>query len=105
MGLASRKGAANLGKEFEVIYPGTSQVVAFDASAQSAALGTNTSVVRLLCTQDCFVLIGQNPTALTNGTCMFLPAGIVEHVAVGGGLKIAAIKSSTAGNLYITEGA
>ena len=72
-------------------------------SAQSAALSASCSVVRLFATQDCFILFGANPTALT--TSHFLPAGVVEYFGCAGGDKIAAIQSSVAGTLYISEGA
>lgn len=88
----------------EAIFPGTSQTRTFTGtSAQSSAITAGVTIVRLFATQDCFVAFGANPTAAA--TSMFLAAGIVEYVGVTGGDKIAAIQSSAAGTLYITEGA
>lgn len=92
---------------FEAIIPGVSQLVAAAvASGQSAALGVGTSLVRLFSTVDCFILVGANPTALVDGTSMFLPGGIVEYFGVTGGQKIAVIAAgASTGSLYVTEGA
>jgi hypothetical protein len=75
--------------------------VAFDDSVQSAAIvGTK---VRLVSTQPCHVAFGANPTAVADGSCFYLPAGVVEIVTVATGEKIAAIKEGeTAGKLFIT---
>lgn len=100
----STKALANQQGHFEAIIPGTSQKVAFTGvSAQSAALGTYTSLVRLFATQDCFIKIAANPTALADGTSMFIAGGIYEYIGVFGGQKIAVIQSTAGGNLYITE--
>lgn len=85
------------------ITPGTSQKVAFDASQQSAAI-TGT-VVRVVSTTDCHLAFGANPTAVADGTCWFLPAGSVEYFRITSGSKIAAVKDSAAGTLFITPAA
>lgn len=105
MDRASGKPISNGGDNFESIYPGVSQKLAFNASAQSAALGAKTSMVQLTSTQDCHLAFGANPTAVADGTGMFLPKGLIVRVGVGPATKIAAIKDSSAGNLFITEGA
>lgn len=102
---ASTKPPSNMGSGFDKIYPGVSQKLAYDATAQSAALGARTSLVRLTPTTDCHVKIGANPVAIADGTCLFLKAGVIEYVGVNPGDKIAAIKDSAGGNLFITEGA
>lgn len=100
----STKVQAQQHEAFEAIYPGASQKLAFTGTTgQSAALGALTTLVRLFCDQDCFVLIGSNPTALNDGTSMFIASGIYEYVGVQPGQKIAAISNGTSGNLYITE--
>lgn len=103
--VASTKPASNTGEGFEAIYLGTSQKVAFDASTQSAALGARTSVVSLYATQDCHIKTGANPTAVADGTNYFLPKLVQRFIGVKPGDKIAAIKDSAGGNLFITEGA
>lgn len=86
-----------------VVKFGASQAVSYDASVQSTAVSANVSVIRVVSTTDCHVLIGTNPTATT--TSAFLPSGVVEYIGIKGGEKIAAIKQSggTAGQLFVTE--
>ena len=106
MNTASGKALSREGHGFEAIYPGTSQKLAYTgASAQSAALQTRTSVVRLVSTSNCHVAFGSNPTAVADGTCLYLPLGVPVNVGVAPGTKIAAIQDSAGGNLFITEGA
>jgi hypothetical protein len=93
------------GFSFPVIYPGTSQDLAFGAaSAQSSAVGAATSVVRVIAkTNDARIAIGANPTATATGT--LCKAGVAEYFACRPGDKLAAIQDSAAGTLNITEGA
>lgn len=88
------------------IYNGVGQKLAFTGTtAQSAALSSRTSVVRISSTQDCHIKTGANPTAVADGTCRFLPKGVIEYMGVQPGDKIAAIQDSAGGNLFILEGA
>lgn len=81
----------------------TTQTVAFTAaSAQSAALGALTNVVRLVPDQDCFVLMGDNPTA-ASATSIRLIANQVEWFGVTPGQRIAVIRSTADGTLRIEE--
>lgn len=94
---------------FPFINPGTSQKVAYDASVRSAAFGSRTTVVRMIASTDCHVAFGSaaapiTPTALSDGTCVFLKAGIEYYFGVIPSSKVAAIKDSAGGNLFITEG-
>lgn len=90
---------------FQAIFPGTSQKKTTSGSSQqSSAVGANTTIVRLYATQDTYVEIGSNPTATTT-TSMFLPLGFVEYFGITPGHKIAYIQSTSAGTLFITEGA
>ncbi len=82
-------------------YPLTSQTVSYDATTQSAAFNTKTHMVRLRATTDCYIAFGANPTA-TSST-HFLAAGETQDFAVFGGDKVAAIKSSVAGSLFVSE--
>lgn len=88
---------------FQAIIPGTSLTRAVaSTTAQSSAFGANTTIVRLRSTTDCFVEFGSNPTATS--ASMFLPSGVTEYFGVVGGSKLAVIRSSADGTLYITEG-
>ena len=81
---------------------GAAQKINFDSSTQSTATSLNTRIVRLVCTTDCHIAIGADPTATTSST--FLPAYSVEYFKLVGGDKIAAIKATSAGALFVTEG-
>lgn len=93
-------------EKFQAICIGTSQVITTSASSQqSTAVSDQTSIVRLFCTKDCFIQIGQNPTVTASGTTgAFLPGGIIEYFGVNPKDKIAVIQASASGTLYITEG-
>ena len=85
------------------VSPGVSQVVAIGgSSAQSSAVGANTTAVLVCSTVACFVAVGANPTAVAN-TSMYLPANTPLFVGLAGGQKVAVIQASGAGSLYITE--
>ncbi len=102
----STKAQAGMHETFETIIPGVSQKLAISASSvQSAAFGASTTVLRLFATNDCYILLGSDPTALADGTCMFVPGGIVDFVGVLPGAKLAVIQFSQNGYLFITEGA
>ncbi len=81
---------------------GTAQRVSFDSSTQSSATAENTRIIRVVATTDCHIATGSNPTATTNST--FLPAYSIEYFKIVGGHKVAAIKATTAGVLFVTEG-
>jgi hypothetical protein len=87
----------------QAVQPGTSQKVALGAaSAQSAAIAA--FLVRVVSQGDCHLAFGANPTAVADGTCAFLPAGIPEYFVVTSGNKIAVIQDTAqaVGNLFIT---
>lgn len=84
---------------------GTPLVVAFDTSTQSTALSASTTLIRLASTTGCWIKIAANPTASVAAGSIYIPAN--TPVFMGGifnGLKVAAIKDTTAGNLSITQG-
>ena len=88
---------------FQSIIPGFSYTISFSAaSATSPAVESDTDVVRVFSTEDCFLKFGSSPTATTSD--MFLPAGIVEYFGMNPGDKIAVIRSVNNGLLYVTEG-
>lgn len=88
-----------------VMLGGSSQKVNFTGtSAQSTALGANTSLVMLHATEDCWVAMGADPTAAATGVgSMFLPANQSYHAGVTPGLEIAVVQDSAGGSLYIYE--
>ncbi len=83
------------------------------ASAQSAAIGTanpgqpgGATICRLASTTDCWIAVGENPTAAANTAgSHYLPAGVVEYVDVPFGHKVAVIQATGAGYLSISAGA
>jgi len=91
---------------FQVISPGTSQVVLVGASSvQASAFSDGVSVVRVFSTADCWLAFGTNPTAEAESAgSMFLPAGMIEYFERKEGEKVAVIQSSSSGKLYVTEG-
>ena len=91
---------------FQVISPGTSQAVTVGAaSVQAAAFGADVSIIRLFSTVDAWVSFGANPTAVIEGSSsMFLPGGVVEYFEINTGEKLAVIRNSASGKLYVTEG-
>lgn len=94
------------GHAVQALKQSTNKVVAISGtSAQSAAFGANTTVVRLATTTDCWVLFGSNPTAVaaTNAGGSFMGAGSVEYWRVDPATKVAVIQDSAAGNLSVTE--
>lgn len=94
------------GAAIPVIYPGASQTVAFTAtSAQSAAVGAQTTIIRVLALgADCRVVIGANPTADAGSTPVM--ARVPEFFAIRPNEKVAVIREGADnGTLNITEGA
>jgi hypothetical protein len=89
---------------------GTTQTVAFDASAAIAnAFGPETYQLRLVANAACCYRIGDGVQTATAADA-FLPANTIEHVIVSPGQRLSAIKAAsnglvaaTAGTLWITE--
>tara|TARA_B100001093_G_C26831087_1_gene1016162 strand:- start:339 stop:653 length:315 start_codon:yes stop_codon:yes gene_type:complete len=82
---------------------GTTQTITTSGSsaATSSGVATSTRVVRIVATEDCHITFATSPTATTS--LPFLPAKQVEYFKITGGHKVAAIQSSTAGTVYVTE--
>lgn len=90
-------------QSFDAIWLGPSQIISTNSSSQqSSAVGSNCSIVKIFCTQDCYIAIGANPTA--SATTAFQPGGIQDYFAIQAGWKVAAVQVSVAGIIYITEG-
>lgn len=89
---------------FPIIRPGNSQKIAFTGtSQQSSAFGVDVSIVQIFATEDCYIKIGADPTANTT-TSSFVPSGFILYYNAVPGEKIAVIRSTANGTLYITEG-
>ena len=89
-----------------------SMVVSEVANTQKITVGTTHAQTAVLTSPyvvfsadvDCFVLQGQNPTALADGTCHPLPANTLLRLKVTPGNKLSLVAAS-AGTAYITPGA
>lgn len=92
-----------LGAVDQALRPDASRTItcAFTASSgQSTAMPDDVSTVRIVANQNCYYTIGANPTATTSHA--YLAAGVVEYIAIKPGEKIAAIRASADGTLFIT---
>jgi hypothetical protein len=93
---------------FQAIFPGGSQKASFTGSSSQVSFtaqeNPSPSVIRLFATKDCWIKIGTDPTALSDGTCVFIASGIVEYFGIPGNNKLAVISNGADGDLYITEG-
>lgn len=100
----STKALANHNQSFECIIPGAAQPLSFtNVSAQNGtAFDAKTTVLELFATEDCFVKRGTNPTA-SAADSHFVPSGISKFIGIKRGEKIACIRLTTSGTLYITE--
>jgi hypothetical protein len=91
---------------------GTSQKVAISTvAASTAAIAAPTGLptgapvpVVLAVDVDAFVRRGANPTAVSDGTDQFVPAGILLRTEVQPGEKLSFITASGSGNAYVTPG-
>lgn len=68
------------------------------ASAQTAVLACN--AVLVVSTTNCHLAFGADPTATTNS--FYLPANVPIAISIDSAHKIAAIRNTADGNLYIT---
>lgn len=97
MAHATRVYAENL-----TMKPGTTVKQAFTATAAATAAITGT-LVRLVATQNCYVLFGSAPVADTSQ--IYLPANVVSFFAFSSGEKVSVVRDSADGNLFITPAA
>jgi len=81
---------------------GLTQNVAYTGTAGTIAnvVPPNCVAVRLVSTTDCFVRIGNNPTATTAD--MYLVAGVPETFGIGLNDKVSAVQVSSGGTIYVT---
>lgn len=91
---------------FPAFKPGTSvKATVGAASVQSSAFGAATTLVRVHVTEDTHLAFGADPTVVADGTGLFMPAGTIEYFGVTPGQKLAHIRNSASGSIYLTEGA
>lgn len=83
---------------------GNSQKVAFtNVSAASTALAAGTKEVLVTVDQPAFMRMSADPTAVADGTDMYLNANVMYRVTVVGGMKLAFIRATAnSGNAWIT---
>jgi hypothetical protein len=91
------------GHPIPVFFPTTTQNKAYTvASAAIAnAVGGEIRLVRVWCTTDCHIKVGITPTATTAD--IPITAKVAEYIPVNGGDKLAAIRISADGVMYVTE--
>lgn len=82
--------------------PAESLKVAYtDTAGTTAALPSNTEVVRVIATTDCFIEIGTSPTAVAD-TGLYLAALVPEYFSCPPSGKVSAIRVTTSGTIYVT---
>lgn len=81
----------------------THQSAAYTTTAGTItnAVGAQTYKVRIVCTTDAFVKVGDAPTATTSDP--LFPASSVEYVTITPGQKISAVQSVAGGTVHVTE--
>jgi len=82
---------------------GTHQSAAYTTTAGTitSAVGSQTYKVRIVCTTDAFVKVGDAPTATASDP--LFPANSVEYVTITPGQKVSAVQSAAGGTLHVTE--
>lgn len=95
-------GITNIG--FNAICIGPSQKITTGAAAVSSTpVATTTTVVRVVCTQSCYIAIGPSGTTSTATSC-FIPSNTVQYFGCNGSDVVSVIQDSTTGTFYLTEG-
>ena len=73
-------------------------------SAQTNAISAYCYDVRVVCTTNCHIKFGADPTAAaTDDNGIYLPANVVEYFHVNPGEKIAVIRDSQDGMFSLAE--
>jgi hypothetical protein len=82
---------------------GAAQKVDFTAaSAASAAFGAQTYAIRVVATEDCHIKVGDGAVTATAAET-YLPADLPEYFTVTPGQKVAAVRATADGSLFVTE--
>ena len=76
-----------------VMFPDSTQAVAYTTSTASAAFGDSTSLIRVIADADVYLNFGDAPTADAND--IYLPAGAIEYFGVHPGQKVACYDGSS----------
>jgi hypothetical protein len=85
----------------EYDFTNTDVVAVSGTSAQSTAFIS--SEIAIAANTNCWITIGANPTAVADTDAnMYLPAGVVFHLRVKVGDKLAAIQDTAAGHISVT---
>lgn len=93
------------GSPVQAIMPGEIVNVSYTAAAAVTASVLGGVIVSICATSDCWISIGESPTAVS-GAGIFIPAkGARELFFVDSGHKISAIQDSAAGTLNIVVAA
>lgn len=89
----------------EINLQGVQSVAIGAASVQSSAVGATTNRFVLTATVNCWVAVGDNPTAAAHTAGSFyMPAGAMFPIsAVAGSTKVAVIQDSASGYLSVME--
>lgn len=82
---------------------GSTQTVAFTSTsvAQTTAVAAGVRVVRVIASTACHIAQGASPVATTSYPK--LPANTEAYLVVAPGEKLAAIRTTTSGTLWVTE--
>ncbi len=85
------------------IVPGSGQNITTSGTAanNSTAFADNTTIIRIVGTQDFRYRIG--PAAVATATDTLLPLGVVEYVGIVKGDRLSVIQNSAAGTVNVSE--
>lgn len=88
------------GDPVPVLKPTSTEKLAITgAAASGAALASNTSVMRIISTVDCYYSI--DGTATTSSA--YLPAGTIEYIGMYNSDTLSVITGGGAGSMFISE--
>lgn len=92
----------------QALQPGVVQNIAFSTAGSTATaddIGSNTVVVRLVATADCYIAVGPAGSVSATTASTYLPAFAVEYFRVdqNAGWKVAARGVAASGTLNVTE--
>lgn len=86
----------------QVLVLGVAQLKAFTVAAGTITNPVGTNIIRVIATEDCYIRIGFNPTAVVTDTLLI--ANQPEYFGCDPGDKVSAIRVSADGVLQVTAG-
>ncbi len=91
------------GRPHPIFWPLTTQNKGYTVASAAITnpVGATVRLVRVWCTQDCHVAVGITPVATTAD--MPVTAKVETYIPVNGGDKLAAIRMTADGTMYVTE--